>query len=360
MSDYSILIVDDDPDAIRLQSSLIKTLGYKVSGATRAQDALEFYKNHKPDLVVTDLRMPDLDGLSLLKKIRQFDPKAKVAILTAYGEKETVAQAFRLGAVEFLEKPLRTQDLLEAVDQLVKQEDQALEGDLRMMSLASIIQINCEERNQAYLRLVSEGRDGQIYFSEGEIVHADIGDVVGETAIYEMLGWKAGSFQLKLGISPPERTIHQGWSGLLLEGMRRLDESTAGWSTVWEGEIKAEPSPEDILQPRIARALTSLDEIEGVLICDPSGQILGYSGSRSSDKIAGLVQVLIEQAQKLSELLNGSKPEGLERLVLSGDVSKALLFPYKDNFFYISLTRRASIDAVWQSINRTLKRYRSA
>jgi predicted regulator of Ras-like GTPase activity (Roadblock/LC7/MglB family) len=100
-------------------------------------------------------------------------------------------------------------------------------GRLSTMGLPSIVQVNCEERNEARLRLQHQGQEGTIFFADGRAVHAGLGSQVGEEAVYELLSWEDGTFELEMGVSPPERTIEVGWSSLLLEGMRRIDESTA-------------------------------------------------------------------------------------------------------------------------------------
>ncbi len=357
MAQQSILIVDDDSEFVQQLSSLLQQEGFTVNGSTHPDEALELYRRFSPDLVLTDLRMPDVSGFSVLKKIRDFDPNAKVVIITAYGEKETVAQAFRMGAAEFIDKPVMVDRLLSTLRTILEHDEQSLQGDLRMMSLASIIQINCEERNQALLTVRRQGREGRIYFNNGEIIHAETGELSGESAIYELLGWEDGTFQLKMGADLPEQTIHKGWSGLLLEGMRRIDESTAGWSTVWDDEFSQQESEKDDLQDRIARALNRIGEVEGAWICTLEGELLGYDGGADPEQIAGLMMNLKERGKLIGDLLAESEPE---RISVFGTKSKGILIPHSGNLIYLLLVKRASIDAVSQSVNQTLKRYRTA
>ena len=111
----------------------------------------------------------------------------------------------------------------------------ALKGNLRDMNLSDVIQTACKSRNQACLLVQSQDRQTQdtqasIFFADGNVVHAVLGSQVGEEVVYELLTWEDGEFELEMDIpSPPERTITVGWSGLLLEGMRRIDERVAGW-----------------------------------------------------------------------------------------------------------------------------------
>jgi predicted regulator of Ras-like GTPase activity (Roadblock/LC7/MglB family) len=99
-----------------------------------------------------------------------------------------------------------------------------LEGSLKELSLASIIQLNCTEMNTATVSLTCQDKAGIICFAGGAIVHAAVDDLVGEEAVYELLSWPDGSFVVETGAPPPQRTISASWNSLLLEGIRRIDE----------------------------------------------------------------------------------------------------------------------------------------
>jgi predicted regulator of Ras-like GTPase activity (Roadblock/LC7/MglB family) len=99
-----------------------------------------------------------------------------------------------------------------------------LQGSLRDMSVADIIQVNCQDKKTASVTLISNGKEAVIYFKEGSVVHATIDQTIGEEAIYKILSWDEGEFVLNVGAQSPEVTIKRNWSGLLLEGAKRLDE----------------------------------------------------------------------------------------------------------------------------------------
>lgn len=92
------------------------------------------------------------------------------------------------------------------------------------MSVADIIQVNCQDRKTASVTLKSQGNEAVIFFKDGVVVHAYTGSLSGEEAIYSILSWDDGEFNLEVGVQAPESTIKRNWSGLLLEGARRLDE----------------------------------------------------------------------------------------------------------------------------------------
>ena len=100
------MIVDDEPDMLNmLQLVVKKQCGCNVILAQSGQVALQDLAEYNPDVVVTDINMPDMDGLTLLKKIRQFDETISVIIMTAYGTIEMAVEALKDGAYDFLEKP---------------------------------------------------------------------------------------------------------------------------------------------------------------------------------------------------------------------------------------------------------------
>jgi two-component system, NtrC family, response regulator HydG len=110
-----ILLVDDDQ---RLRSAADKVLtaeGYGVVSAGSGREALECLKREAFALVVSDLRLPDLDGIALLKQVREFLPEAEVVMITGYGSIENAVEAMKLGAYDFLQKPLDSAALLKTV-----------------------------------------------------------------------------------------------------------------------------------------------------------------------------------------------------------------------------------------------------
>jgi len=114
MSIQRILVVDDDALSREFLVEAITALGYQPIEAKSGQEALERAQNTSPDLVLTDLRMPGMDGLELVKRIRESQPDMPSVMITAQGTIESAVQAMRNGASDFLLKPC-TPDAIEAV-----------------------------------------------------------------------------------------------------------------------------------------------------------------------------------------------------------------------------------------------------
>lgn len=100
-----ILLVDDEPDLLAVNSKLLGTLGFEVSTTTSGADAVERIQGQEIDLVVLDMMMPVMDGVETLRQIRDRVPHQKVVILSAYAEDEQVLDVKALGISAYLKKP---------------------------------------------------------------------------------------------------------------------------------------------------------------------------------------------------------------------------------------------------------------
>jgi len=107
-----ILIVEDDPASRLFLSEVMKGLRHDVAAAEDGKIGLEVFDKFKPDLVFSDIRMPNMDGLELLARIRKLSSDAIVVMTTAFGSEEYTVKALRLRANDYLLKPIRREDLL--------------------------------------------------------------------------------------------------------------------------------------------------------------------------------------------------------------------------------------------------------
>jgi len=107
----SILIVDDDPLILKTLSTHFSKSGFDVKTAADGREGLQKYAEELPDFVILDIRLPDVDGLEALKRMREINPKALVIIITAYDDMKTTVEAIKSGAFEYLVKPLDFMEL---------------------------------------------------------------------------------------------------------------------------------------------------------------------------------------------------------------------------------------------------------
>ena len=99
-----ILVIDDEPGIRGLLDTLLSRKGYDVALASSGQKGLELFRRERPDVIVLDLKMPGMDGLTVLQQVRSLDPKQLVIILTGAGTPEAERQIRALGVTEFVEK----------------------------------------------------------------------------------------------------------------------------------------------------------------------------------------------------------------------------------------------------------------
>ncbi|MBU8847999.1 MAG: response regulator [Desulfobacterales bacterium] len=116
MSANKILIVDDEEIIVRLLSMSLRSDGYETVTAHSGEQGLEVFKSEAPDIVVTDIKMPGMDGLELLKKIKEIDPEKEVIIVTGHGDIDSTITALQRGASDFINKPVRDEALAIALE----------------------------------------------------------------------------------------------------------------------------------------------------------------------------------------------------------------------------------------------------
>jgi CheY-like chemotaxis protein len=119
---HTILVVDDESDVVDLLVECLTDSGYRVITANDGWEALKKFQKHRPDLVISDVIMPELDGISLVKKIQASTPDAKIVLMTGYPAevREAVGHPVNeLGVVCLVEKPFRLIELLSTVHVLL-------------------------------------------------------------------------------------------------------------------------------------------------------------------------------------------------------------------------------------------------
>jgi DNA-binding NtrC family response regulator len=117
-----ILVVDDEEGARDLFNTILTDEGYDVALANGGEEALGLFKGNPFDLVITDIKMPVMDGLQLLQEIRKMGSKTDVIMVTAYGEVESYLKAMSLGAAEYINKPIRIKELKQIVHKVLTEQ----------------------------------------------------------------------------------------------------------------------------------------------------------------------------------------------------------------------------------------------
>jgi DNA-binding response OmpR family regulator/predicted regulator of Ras-like GTPase activity (Roadblock/LC7/MglB family) len=366
-----VLIVDDEET---LTWSMAKSLSrdrekYTVLIANTGNDALELLRNQAIDLAITDIRMPDINGLDLLTAIKNNYPGTKVIIMTAYGSSDIQREANKRGSLYYIEKPFEIADIRKLILDILWKKS-GFEGKVFDLQLTDVIQLNCLGRVTAALKITKGQETGVIYFSDGEIVHAECDGRVGKDALFTILKWREGRFDHERGVNPPEQTISQNWEHLLVEGMRKTDEgvvptfggsgqsSTPSHLSRPEGKLQKAPrddeKPEEEPMEEAVKSIARLAGCEGTMVVSEDGAVLAHNAIKNTVKEGALVAFLGVLSHRLSRILETGE---LHRILLGQKKMKVILRnrPY---YFGVHLKEGVRFDDLSPSIRKTLESLR--
>ncbi len=246
MPNPRILVVDDDAWILRMVTTVLGKRGYDIITADDGEDALRVIQEGAPDLVITDVMMPRMDGWAFVKKLRTTRQHAFIPVifLTALSSDEDRIRGFRLGADDYLPKPFRFEELDLRVAKALKRRAEpppqaaklrsatpAIQGSLDQLGLSSLMIVLEMERKSGVLLLTSpSGEKARIFLKHGRVVQAKFERKplpVNADAVYELLGWTGGSFEFSAFEVEMDDEIEMATTGLLIEGARRIDEANA-------------------------------------------------------------------------------------------------------------------------------------
>lgn len=140
--DIRILVVDDDVEVADTVKEFLSHAGYSVTAVYGGREALTRFREGNFQLVITDLKMPEIDGIELLETIKTIDNKVSVVVITGYGTIESAVKAIKLGAYDFIQKPLRLRELRIIVERALEKYALSRQlGVFKGMTLALLISI---------------------------------------------------------------------------------------------------------------------------------------------------------------------------------------------------------------------------
>jgi CheY-like chemotaxis protein len=236
-SNVKVLLVDDNPMVLGMLSQSLGTLG-QVATATDAADALLKAVDDPPDLLVTDYRMPGMDGRQLIEKLRSRPATANFAAIILASKTDISERLSQQQdpVDDFVEKPFflkeATRRIKRVIDKISLEKmakaapsDGVLRGSLSQMNVIDLMQSLEMGRKSCLLTLTKDDDKCDVYFSEGQVVHAVYGTLKGDEAVFKVLRWTGGNFQLDFEGKTSETSTQLNTQGLLMEGLRLLDEA---------------------------------------------------------------------------------------------------------------------------------------
>lgn len=241
MAKQKLLLVDADPRSVRVLEVSLKKAGYSVTTAVDGLDALAKIESLTPDLVLSDTRLPKLDGYTLVRKLKERIEWSMIPIvfLTSQKSIEDKIRGLELGVEDYLTKPIFVRELIARVNLLLTRRTQEniatnkagipgrtrFSGSTQDLAVVDLLQTFEVSRKSGVVHLRSGGaQEARIYFRDGKVVDAELGRLRGEEAIYRALIWNEALFEVEFKAVTNEDVIGGSTQAILMEGMRRVDE----------------------------------------------------------------------------------------------------------------------------------------
>jgi CheY-like chemotaxis protein len=235
-NDVKLLLVDDNPMIMGMLRGALAPLA-NVSTATDGADALLKAVDDPPDLLVSDYRMPGMDGRQLVDKLKSRPGTAGIAVILLASKSDISEKLSHQESVDdYVEKPFflkeATQRIKRVIDKIALEKmakaapsDGVLRGSLSQMNVIDLVQSLEMGRKSGSLKFTNENESCEMYFQEGQVTHAKYGDTLGDAAVFKVLRWTSGSFEVNFEGKSSEQTTTLNTQGLLMEGLRQLDEA---------------------------------------------------------------------------------------------------------------------------------------
>ncbi|WP_437538348.1 response regulator [Sorangium sp. So ce726] len=277
MAKQQLLLVDADPRSVRVLEVSLKKAGYSVTTAKDGADALAKLEVSTPDLVLSDTRLPNVDGYALVRKMKEHADWASIPVvfLTSQRSIEDKIRGLELGVEDYLTKPIFVRELIARVTLLLARRTREgittrhfsttgrtrFSGSILDMNVVDLLQTFEVSRKSGIVHLSHADNEAQVYFREGKVVDATLGRLCGEEAVYRALLWNEGTFEVEFCKVDNPDGIETSTQGLLMEGMRRVDE--------WGRLLEALPSLATVFEVDSEELLERLneipDELNGIL-----------------------------------------------------------------------------------------------
>lgn len=278
-----ILVVDDEPSILFGLSEGLADVRRRIEVVTApgGQEAIDILEARKIDLVLTDLRMPEVDGFELLTYLRRNHPHLPVILMTAHGPDE-LARLGTPGELEWFSKPVDVPSIRKRITEMLAQR---VRGKVENISLASFLQLLEMERKTCTLSVVSGEHRGRLFFRGGRLIAAEADDLKGQQAALEIVTWDQADIEISDVLPAVEPTLEGGLQFLLMEGMRLKDERERGVS-----------GPPGLAFGDPGSARDEDAALDGLL---PAADLEGLEALGPLEEVAGKIRDSLERAREI-------------------------------------------------------------
>jgi CheY-like chemotaxis protein len=234
---FRVLLVDDNPMILAMLKQALTPFA-KVETYSSSADALLRVVEEAPDLLISDYSMAGLTGRQLVEKVRSRAATAKLPVILV-ATRTDINEHLRPmqdQIEDFIEKPFflkeATARIKRVVDKIALEKmareapgDSVVRGNLQQMNTMDLFQSLELGHKTCRLTLTNDGERCDVFFSDGQISHATYGSVRGDDAVFKLLAWTQGYFEIDFSGNSSEQSTTRSTQGLLMEGLRLLDEA---------------------------------------------------------------------------------------------------------------------------------------
>ncbi len=317
-----LMVVDDELDIASIVGERLAELGYDIDVEWDPREAIKMLKNESFDLVVTDLKMPYIDGFQLMGWMKDNCPLTKVVVITAHGSPSAYRAALKRGAVLYVEKPFDLDEFAQKINTILEPTKE-FEAKIESISPFDLMQMIALAGGNRRLSVKSIKGSGEIYVKNGELVYAKAGEDFMDRAFFRMLSWESGIFNVLPWIEPPNEFSSQNIKDLLIEAAKKIDEGTP---LAEEKKLKTKSNifnvkaaiakNEGIVEEEIdiskfipIQEITKIKGVEAALRVDSKWKLIESSKMKNPKAIIRAAFFLNEWGSKIGEKFDLSSPE---------------------------------------------------
>ena len=296
----NVLVVDDEKTLLMIMTGRFEDYKdrFHVFTAGNGKEAIKVLEAEDIDLVVTDLKMPEMDGIELIAYISNKFPSVPTIAVSAYCTPEVQNKLKKLGALRVMDKPVNLDLLAQSVLNGLEQAHKG--GSLNCVSLSSFLQIIEMEEKSCRIDVHANGKQrGSFFLVRGELHDAICGELAGEAAAHEMIGWDNTHLYIKdLPQDRPKKRIEKGLMSVVMDGLRLKDEARETQKDLEDAQVKQPPGEK---KPSVVsdQEKKSADRSTSVKVIksdpDDAGPIFGPEDDTFTTELDNVLDILKEE-----------------------------------------------------------------
>ena len=321
---HKILLLDDEQDLLDLYRDVLSQLPSRpeIHTSNSGARAIALLESEPFTMLISDLRMPKMDGLQVLSIVRRKFPQLRIVIMTGIVDEQYRSRAYAMGIDLFWEKPRTAEEITlfrDCIESLLGQQDDGGFRGVQSKSLVDIIQLECLSHSSSVLKITKAGEQGNIWVTEGKVIDAATLTLGGEEAFKEILSWKTGNFEILPGEPDHPCVIATSYQGLLLDFAQSCDENKSH-----ESSTQTAACDTKFLTRSPLAALSKIDGVEFVLTvpADAKSEPLSW-GLENSGPVAIWTRQTQKRLRELGEKLQAGDLKQVEGLGLQRHIGIA-------------------------------------